>query len=425
MSQTLHIGLLGLGTVGSGIPLILSLNKEKIEGTTGTSFIIDKAFVRNIESKKNIANQYNITLTTELKEIIEDENIEIVVEAMGGVTFAKKAIEDALKNKKHVVTANKDLIAQYGDELTQLAQKNGVYLYYEAAVAGGIPILRTLTNSFSSDDIQLIQGIVNGTTNFMLTQMNQKNWSYEEALLEAQKLGFAESDPTNDVEGIDAAYKMIILTKLAYGMTLTLEDLEIKGISQISANEMMFAKDLGYTIKLIGSAEKRRGKVNVEVSPVLLPMKHPLALIENELNGVLITSTGIGETLLTGAGAGAKPTATSIVSDLVTISKNITQNREVTRFSHYQVAKNLANTSDLLSNYLLVIECNDTEENQRMILEAISSEGIVMEELKREIDEDKLMIGGIINNISKESLQRLEDLLLTKNIRSISHIKAL
>ncbi|MEG0732403.1 MAG: homoserine dehydrogenase, partial [Vagococcus sp.] len=195
MSQTLHIGLLGLGTVGSGIPLILSLNKEKIEGTTGTSFIINKAFVRNIESKKNIANQYNITLTTELKEIIEDENIEIVVEAMGGVTFAKKAIEDALKNKKHVVTANKDLIAQYGDELTQLAQKNGVYLYYEAAVAGGIPILRTLTNSFSSDDIQLIQGIVNGTTNFMLTQMNQKNWSYEEALLEAQKLGFAESDP--------------------------------------------------------------------------------------------------------------------------------------------------------------------------------------------------------------------------------------
>ncbi|MEG0550985.1 MAG: homoserine dehydrogenase, partial [Vagococcus sp.] len=195
MSQTLHIGLLGLGTVGSGIPLILSLNKEKIEGTTGTSFIINKAFVRNIESKKNIANQYNITLTTELKEIIEDENIEVVVEAMGGVTFAKKAIEDALKNKKHVVTANKDLIAQYGDELTQLAQKNGVYLYYEAAVAGGIPILRTLTNSFSSDDIQLIQGIVNGTTNFMLTQMNQKNWSYEEALLEAQKLGFAESDP--------------------------------------------------------------------------------------------------------------------------------------------------------------------------------------------------------------------------------------
>lgn len=425
MTQELKIGLLGLGTVGGGIPLILSLTKDKILKSTGVSIVIEKAFVRNKATKQKIANQYGIELTTEITDILTDKTIDIVVEVIGGVTLAKEFIELAIKNKKHVVTANKDLIAQFGEELTELAQENNVYLYYEAAVAGGIPILRTLANSFMSDDISNIQGIVNGTTNFMLTQMAQKNWSYVEALEEAQKRGFAESDPTNDVEGIDAAYKMIILTRLAYGMSLSLNEVQVEGITQISTTDMKLAKELGYTIKLVGSAKKQGGKISVDVSPSLLSNSHALRVIDNETNGILITSLGIGETLLTGPGAGARPTATSIVSDIVTIGKNLLLEAEATPFFDYKIEKKLCQHTDIFSKKMLLIECGHTEKKQQEVFDILFNQNVEIENIVKEINDDKVVIAVITNRLSESDYEAIEAALVNNEISLLSQMKVL
>jgi homoserine dehydrogenase len=249
MVKVLNVGLLGLGTVGSGVPLLIKENQKKIEDITGTRINIKTAFVRDIESKQTIADKFNLNLTTSFTDILEDEEIQVIVEVMGGTTLAKEYIISALKNKKHVVTANKDLIAIHGLELVEIAKENNCFLYYEASVAGGIPILRTISNSMSADEITSISGIVNGTTNFILTQMSQKGLSYDEALQEATRLGYAESDPTNDVEGIDAAYKMVILTRFSFGMDIDPLKIERKGITTVSADDIKTADSLGYSIK--------------------------------------------------------------------------------------------------------------------------------------------------------------------------------
>ena len=222
---------------------------------------------------------------------------------MGTVTTAKKYIELLLKAGKHIITANKDLIATYGSELTELADKNKCDLFYEASVAGGIPILRTIVNSFAADRIIEVKGIVNGTTNYILTKMSQNNMSFADALKSAQELGFAEPDPTNDIEGIDAAYKMIILTQFAFGINIALDDIEVKGINGIDLEDIKQAKSLGYNIKLLGIAKLINDRISVAVGPVLVPETQPLSAVQNENNAVLVTGAAVGETMFYGPGA--------------------------------------------------------------------------------------------------------------------------
>ena len=284
MKDTLKIGLLGLGTVGTGVLTLLKEHQEKISQVTGMNVVIEKAFVRNLETKQAQAEEYGLSLTTSIDDILEDKEIQIVVELMGTIEPAKTYIMKALEKGKHIVTANKDLLAQHGSELVALAQKHHCDLYYEASVAGGIPILRTIANSLAADNIQQVLGIVNGTTNYMLTQMVSADKSYEEALAEAQALGFAEADPTNDVDGIDAAYKMVILSQFAFGMNVSLPQVDIRGIRGLSLDDVAMAKQLGYEIKLIGSAEQNENSISVEVAPMLVNQKHPIASVRNEYN---------------------------------------------------------------------------------------------------------------------------------------------
>ena len=355
--ETVQVGMLGLGTVGSGVLQMIQNNEDKVANVTGRQLNVKKVLVKHPERHQKV--QGEIDLTTDIQEIIDDQEIQIVVELIGGIHPAKEYIEMALHSRKNVVTANKDLIATYGPELSKLAHDNHCDLMYEASVAGGIPILRTINNSFSADKITEVKGIVNGTTNYILTQMSQQGWSYEKALGEAQKLGFAEADPTNDVTGKDAAFKMVILSQFAFGIQLTINDFNVTGIDRLSAFDVQQAGKFGYVIKLVGISRVINDGVFVEVAPVLIPVDHPLATINNEYNAVMVTGQAVGDTLFYGRGAGGLPTANSVLSDITSVTKNLVLKTNGNFFNNYQQRYIPATTDQVAYPYFLSITMPD------------------------------------------------------------------
>lgn len=311
----IKLALLGLGTVGSGVLTLLEKNKSKIEAVSHCQIEVTKALVRYPHKHQEWSGK--LELVTDAAKIMTDPEIQIVLEVMGGLHPAKEYIKDALLAGKSVVTANKDLMAEDGPELCHLAAQKGVSLRYEASVAGGIPILNALSTGFASDEITQVAGIVNGTTNFILTQMAKQGQDLQTALRQAQKLGFAEADPTNDLSGKDAAYKMIILSRFAFGSDLKLGEFDYQGIKQIDSFDVQEAGRLGYVIKLIGLARKIDSHLFVTVAPMLVKDKSRLGQTENEKNGLALRSLAVGESFFYGPGAGSLPTANSVVSDLI------------------------------------------------------------------------------------------------------------
>lgn len=322
VAESVKVGLLGLGTVGTGVASIITRHQKELQHQVGCPVEIKKVVVRDKQKFRESLIQDSL-LTEDPYDVIQDQEIDIVVEVIGGVEQTKEWLLDALKQKKHVVTANKDLMAIHGAQLLKTAVENQCDLYYEASVAGGIPILRSLSDGLSADRIKKIMGIVNGTTNYILTKMSTEGSSYEDVLKQAQDLGFAESDPTSDVEGLDAARKMAILATLGFSAPVSLNDVSVEGISNISDTDLHYAERLGYTMKLIGIADRTDGKIDVSVRPTLLPNEHPLSSVHNEYNAVYIHGEAVGETMFYGPGAGSLPTATAVVSDLVTVMKNM------------------------------------------------------------------------------------------------------
>ncbi|ABY46342.1 homoserine dehydrogenase [Bacillus mycoides] len=320
--KDIQVGLLGLGTVGSGVVRIITDHQERLIHQVGCPVKVTKVLVQNIEKEREV-DVPSTLLTQDVNEILDNPNIDVVIEVMGGIDDAKAYILQALKSGKHVVTANKDLMALHGAELLAVAKDNQADLFYEASVAGGIPILRSIVEGLSSDLITKVMGIVNGTTNFILTKMSDEGRAYNDVLKEAQQLGFAEADPTSDVEGLDAARKMTILATLGFSTNVELGDVKVKGITSITAEDIEYSKSLGYTIKLIGLAKRDGEKLEVTVEPTLLPNAHPLAAVQNEYNAVYVYGEAVGETMFYGPGAGSLPTATAVVSDLVAVMQNI------------------------------------------------------------------------------------------------------
>ncbi|MCH3904580.1 MAG: homoserine dehydrogenase [Lactobacillus sp.] len=343
MMQAKKVALLGLGTVGSGVLQILINNQAKIVQNAGCQLVPVKALVRNPAKHKEAARQ--IKLVTDFDEILHDPEIELVVEVMGGLHPAKEFISQLLQAKKSVITANKDLIASCGPELVKLAEENQVALRYEASVAGGIPILNALTHGFAGDEITQVAGIVNGTTNYILTQMSQQHMSFASALEQAQKLGFAEADPTNDVTGKDAAFKMVILSKFAFGTDIKVTDFHYEGIQKLQSFDVEQAAQLGYTIKLLGISRKIGAQLFVEVAPALVPANSQLAQVDNEYNAVAVQSEAAGTSLFYGPGAGSLPTANSVVSDLIAAS------RTQQPFNLYNCQLSLAAPSSVIDPY--------------------------------------------------------------------------
>ena len=319
--EPVKLGILGMGTVASGLINIIITNNSKITKTINKDLIINKVLVNSIDKKRNVNLPMEV-YTKDAYEVINDKDADIIVELIGGINPAYEYIKAALSNKKHVVTANKALIATHGEELEELAEKNGVKLMYEASVGGGIPILNTMRDNLSANEFESVYGIINGTTNYILTQMTENGLDYDQAVKDAQKLGFAEADPSSDVDGDDAAYKLSILSTLAFGQRIYVKDIPKEGITRVSADDIQYAKELGYNIKLLASGIKKDNEIELSVHPTFIPKNHPLSTVKNEFNAVFLKGNAVGELMLYGRGAGSLPTGSAVLGDIMHIINN-------------------------------------------------------------------------------------------------------
>jgi homoserine dehydrogenase len=319
--KKVNIALLGLGNVGSGVWKILNTNKEEIKRRSGYEIEVSKILVKDTGKKRNVEVPDNL-LTSNIEDILTDDSIKIVVELIGGTDPAKDYMLRAIKNKKHVVTANKLVIATQGDELIDAAAEEGVMFYYEASVGGGIPIIHGINESLTANKIEEVMGIINGTTNFILTKMTVEGKDFDEALKEAQAKGYAEADPTSDVEGYDAMYKLAILASLAFGTKVSLNNIYREGITNIKAIDIEYAKEFGYIIKLLAIGKEKDGVLELRVHPAMISSMHPLANVNDSFNAIFIRGNAIGDLMLYGRGAGDLPTGSAVVGDIISILRN-------------------------------------------------------------------------------------------------------
>lgn len=320
--KSINVGIIGFGTVGTGTARILHENAEIIRRRLGAPLVLKKIADLDVKRDRGVKLP-GVQFTTSAQDVLVDPDIDIVVELIGGYKPAKEFILEAFKNKKHVVTANKALLAVHGEELYAAAEKAGVTLGYEASVAGGIPILAAIRSGLTANNIKSIYGIVNGTCNYILTLMTNAGRKFEEVLNEAQAKGYAEADPTFDIEGIDSAHKLAILTMLTYGTPVKFDDIYTEGISKITPLDIDFARDLGYKIKLLAITKMVNGEVEARVHPTMLPEEFPIATVDGVYNALSVVGDAVGSTLFYGRGAGDMPTGSAVVSDLVDIGRNI------------------------------------------------------------------------------------------------------
>ncbi|GAW29754.1 MULTISPECIES: homoserine dehydrogenase [unclassified Carboxydocella] len=320
--RAVKIGIIGFGTVGRGVYRILTTNQEKLIQRVGIGLEIAGIAVRDLKKPRQISAPQDL-FTADPWQLVNDPGIDIIVEVMGGTELARELVLQALRNGKSVITANKDLIAQHGQELFAEADAARVDLLFEASVGGGIPIIRPLKQCLAANNISQVMGIINGTTNYMLTKMTQEGSDYEEVLREAQAMGYAEADPTADVGGFDAARKLAILASIAFHTRITFDQVYVEGITRISAKDITYAREMGYVIKLLGVAKEHEGRVEVRVHPALVPQYHPLAAVNDAFNAIFVRGDAVGDTMFYGRGAGELPTASAVVADIMDAARNI------------------------------------------------------------------------------------------------------
>jgi len=321
MNKTVNVGLLGFGTVGTGVVQILRNNAEMLTRKTGAEIRVKKILVRDIHKTRLLAT--DAELTTDAASILNDTDIDIVVELIGGVEPARSMMLEALSNGKHVVTANKDVIARHGRELFLVAEQNRVNMLFEASVGGGIPIIRPLKRCLAANRITEVMGIVNGTTNYMLDRMTSERLDFATVLAEAQARGYAESDPTADVGGWDAARKIAILASIAFGTRVSLDDVSVEGITRIEPEDIDYGRELNFVIKLLAIAEETDKGVNARVHPAFIPLHHPLAAVRDVFNAIFVRGDAVGDTMFYGRGAGGLPTASAVCADIMEAARNI------------------------------------------------------------------------------------------------------
>jgi homoserine dehydrogenase len=322
MKDVLRVGMLGLGNVGTGTLKILQSNGDEISQKLGARLEVKRIAVRNMQKDRGMDIDPSL-LTDNPAHVTDDPDIDIVVEVMGGVEQARAAIARALENGKFVVTANKDLMAQYGVELLAIAKNQGKNIFYEASVGGGIPLIRPLKQCLAANRIYKVMGIINGTTNYILTQMSCEGREFEDALAEAQAKGFAEADPSSDVEGRDASYKLAILASLAFSSKIDMADIYVEGISKVKLRDIRYAQELGYTVKLLAIGEETEDGLKLRVHPTLIPAAHPLAAVANEFNAIFLEGDAVGEVMFYGRGAGSMPTGSAVCADIIEAARCI------------------------------------------------------------------------------------------------------
>ena len=383
--ESIKVGLLGLGTVGSGTFAVLRRNQEEIRRRAGRGIEITRIAVRNVARAQAIVGDA-AQVGADPFALVDDPELDIIVETIGGTDLARQLVLRALANGKHVVTANKALLAVHGTEIFEAAQKGGVMVAFEAAVAGGIPIIKALREGLTANRIEWIAGIINGTTNFILSEMRDRGTDFATALADAQRLGYAEADPTFDIEGIDAAHKATIMSAIAFGVPMQFEHAYIEGISKLDAIDIRYAEELGYRIKLLGIARRAEHGIELRVHPTLIPAKRLLANVEGAMNAVLVQGDAVGATLYYGKGAGAEPTASAVVADLVDVTRLHTADPEH-RVPHLAFQPDsLANTpilpiSEVRSGYYLRLRVADVTGVLADITKILADGGISIDAL--------------------------------------------
>ncbi len=325
--KPIKVGLLGLGVVGGGTWKVLSQNADEIARRAGRRIEVTAVAVRDVEKAKALVGD-QVQITTDGMDVVMNPNIDVVVELVGGDTLAKDWVMQAIAQGKHVVTANKALLAEHGNEIFAAAQKQNVMVAFEAAVAGGIPIIKAMREGLTANRIQWLAGIINGTTNFILSEMRTRGLSFADALADAQRLGYAEADPTFDIEGVDAAHKLSLLSSLAFGVPVQFEKAHIEGITTLAADDIAHAERLGYTVKLLGITRARPQGIELRVHPTLVPSDSMLANVQGAMNAVMVQGDAVGPTVYYGAGAGELPTASAVVADLVDVARLFDANHD-------------------------------------------------------------------------------------------------
>ncbi|WP_409341639.1 homoserine dehydrogenase [Paenibacillus sp. MBLB4367] len=426
--KPIKVGLLGFGTVGTGVVRIVEGHQEDLQRQTGASIEVSKILVRDLEKQRNLRVSSEL-VTDNPWDVINNPEIDVVVEVMGGIEPTKGYILEALERGKHVVTANKDLMALHGPEILAKAAEKGCDVFYEASVAGGIPIIRTLIEGFSSDRITKIMGIVNGTTNYILTKMSQEGADYAEVLAEAQQLGYAESDPTSDVEGLDAARKMTILATLGFHSNIALSDVSVKGISKVSKEDIQYGKKLGYEVKLLGIAERKDDSISVSVQPTMVKTSHPLATVGGVYNAVYVYGEAVGETMFYGPGAGELPTATSVVADLIRVGKNMGLGVAGRSGLMTYKEKKLKSDEEIASKFYILLHVADKAGVLHKITQAFSDHDVSLESVFQQpnpaIPQAEIII--ITHNAIQASmnkvLKQFESLDVIHEIKSVYRVE--
>lgn len=390
--QSVKIGILGLGTVGSGTVSVLKRNAREIIRRAGRDIEISVAADKDLQSPKN-CDLSGIKLTDDAFSVVNDPDIQIVVELIGGTGVAKDLVSKAIENGKHVVTANKALIAMHGNELFALAQEKGVTIAFEAAVAGGIPIIKAMREGLAGNRIEWLAGIINGTGNFILTEMRDKGRDFADVLAEAQALGYAEADPTFDVEGIDAAHKLTIMASIAFGIPLQFYSAYTEGISKIAQEDVQYAAELGYRIKHLGIAKKTDRGVELRVHPTLIPHRRLIANVNGVMNAVVVKGDAVGPTLYYGAGAGSEATASAVVADIVDVVRALTTDPE-NRVPHLAFQPDALKDTPILpiaevvTSYYLRIHSEDKPGVLANITRILSEQGINIESILQKQPEE-------------------------------------
>lgn len=404
--KRVNVGICGLGTVGGGTFNVLNRNRIEINARAQRDIQIVHIGARRANPSVDTSG---IKISDDIFAVANDSNVDILIELIGGTTVAKDLILCAIRNGKHVVTANKALIAEYGNELFAEASENNVTICYEAAVAGGIPIIGALREGLAANKIEWIAGIINGTGNFILTEMRDKGREFSDVLKEAQALGYAEADPTFDVEGIDAAHKLVILASIAFGMPLQFEKVFTEGISRIAPEDVIYAEELGYRIKHLGIARRRESKgIELRVHPTLIPATRLIANVDGVMNAILVKGDAVGPTLYYGAGAGAEPTASAVIADVVKVSR-LVGGKQVQEADQQVPA--LAFSDDHLCDYnILPIE--DIETAYYLRISAIDKPG-VLSRITQILSDAGISIEALIQKQPKEGEDRVPVILLT------------
>ncbi len=421
--KKIKIGLLGCGTVGQGVYKLIQLNRSKyLAILDGVELEIVKILVNDLKKSRDLVP--NELLTINPYDIIANKEIDIVIEVIGGTTIAEEYITEAIKNGKHIITANKDLMATRGQEILELGNEYSKEVKYEASVAGAIPIISTIKDNLQSNQITKVMGIINGTTNFILTKMFAEGRSLEDVLQEAKDLGYAEADPTSDIEGLDAARKIAILASIAFSRRVKLENVYVEGITKISVDDVNYARQFKSTIKLLGIALLKDDAIEVRVHPTLLPLSHPLAKVDDVYNAVYLEGNAFGDLTLIGKGAGGLPTASAVVSDVLSIVKNM--NKEIHKIKNCSCYLDLMirNIEETISHYYFRMVVVDKTRVLSKIADAFASNNVSIDSvIQRKLPDGKaelvILTDRVLNKNMQSAREQIENLDVVIEIKSV------